>query len=252
LGQRFELVETRSRKQFEDALVDGRPGQRRVVLSDLAVLAAKDEACITALEDALMRLPEIPGVTRSVVLISGPEQLGFWQGLFATEERPGIGLVTLRRHDRRTLRVWSFDSEHFGTEDRQARLMEVTGGWPILVERAASLAGGIDSEDAALDRLREHLSGPGAAAQLIDDVGLTADPWITAAFDDIVQLADADRVSHSDLVAAAGFSGRHPAPPAAVACLDALGVFDAEGQDAYRVNSLLVRCWPYRREPEAP
>jgi hypothetical protein len=252
LGQRFELVETRSRKQFEDALVDGRPGQRRVVLSDLAVLAAKDESCVTALEAALMRLPTRPGVTRSVVLISGPDQLGFWQGLFDTDERPGIGLVTLRRHDRRTLRVWSFDSGYFGTEDRQARLLEVTGGWPILVERAVTRVIEKNSEDAALESLREEMTVPEVAAKFIDDVGLTADPWIMAAFDDIVQLAGADRMRHSDLVAAAGFSGRHPAPAAAVACLDALCVFDLEGQDAYRVSELLVRCWAHRREPDAP
>ena len=38
------LIDTRGRKQFEDALVDGRPGERRVVLSNLVALCTKNEA----------------------------------------------------------------------------------------------------------------------------------------------------------------------------------------------------------------
>src|SRR5262249_55244564 len=135
LAGRYTLIDTRGRKQFEDALVEGRPGERRVVLSDLAALCTKNEGCATSLTAALQQRPTTPGVTRSAVLVAGPHRLGFWHDAFARGEQPGLGMVTLRRLDRSSMRVWSLDAGHFTTPDRQTRLLEVTGGWPYLTER---------------------------------------------------------------------------------------------------------------------
>ena len=181
-----------------------------------------------------------------MVIVGGPGQLGCWQEALAGGEQPGLGVVSLRRFDRRTLRVWSLDTGRFATDERQARLLAATGGWPLLVERATDLANELQSEDAALVELDRELAGPDGA-DLVEAVGLTADEALATAFDHITALVDAG-ASLTDLVDAASLAG-HPDPAAAVACLDALAVFDVDQDGAYRVDPLLVRCWPYRRVP---
>jgi hypothetical protein len=207
----------------------------------------KDATCVAALEVALHRRPVTPGVTRSAVIVSGTAHLGFWQQVFAQGERHGLGVVSLRRFDRRTLRVWSLDTGRFATDERQARLLAVTSGWPLLVEQVVEAEAAHQSEDRALDQLQRQLDSPEGAGAFIDAVGLTADASLANAFEHITALADAC-ASISDLTEAAALSD-HPEPAAAVAAMDVLGVFDVEDDGAYRVDPLLVRCWPYRRLP---
>ena len=245
LAGRYTLVDARNRRQFDDALVAGRPGERRVVLSDLCAIAARDTACIEALETALAHRPTAAGVTRAVVLVAGPEQLPFWRDALDGTERPGLGVVSLRRFDSTTLRVWSLDTGQFATDGRQARLLTATGGWPLLIERAVALAAEQESEDAALGELERWLASADGAAELIAATGLTVDDDLAAVFDHITALVDSG-ATLADLHDAASLAG-HLDPPTAVACLDALGVFDVEADGAYRVAPQLVRCWPYRR-----
>ena len=184
-------------------------------------------------------------MTRSVVLVAGPGQLGFWQEAFAAGEQPGLGTVALRRLDRRTMHVWSLDTGHFTTPERQARLLEVTGGWPYLTERAVALAVKHGSEDAALAELAKELDTDDGAAELVEAVGLTHDESLAAAFDTILAYAGSG-ASVSYLLEAIRLAD-HPDPEAALACLDALAVFDVDTAGVHRVEPLLVRCWPYRR-----
>ena len=245
LAGRYTLIDTRGRKQFEDALVDGRPGERRVILSDLAALCTKDESCAASLTTALQHRPTTPGVTRSAVLVAGPHQLRFWQRTFAAGEQPGLGMVTLRRLDRHAIHVWSLDTGRFNTSERQARLLEVTGGWPYLTERALALAIERDSEDAALAELAEELNADTGAAALVEEIGLTQDPALAGAFDMILTFAGST-ASVSDLLDAIGLA-EHPDPESALACLEALAVFDVDTDGLSSVEPLLARCWPYRR-----
>lgn len=245
LAGRYKLIPSRGRKMFEDALIGGQPGERRVVLSDLLALDPKAKTCMASIEVALGRRPETPGVTRSVVLVSGAAQLGFWLEALTDEERPGLGVVSLRRFDRRTLRVWSLDTGQFATDERQTRLLTATSGWPLLVERAVELASEKESEDAGLAALERELNSPDGAANLISAVGLTVDESIATAFEHITALVGSD-ATLTDLMDAAFLSG-HPAPASAVAVLNALGVFDIDDNGAYRVDPVLVRCWPYRQ-----
>jgi len=245
LAGRYTLVEPRNRRQFEEALSDGRPGERRVVMSDLRGAHAKDDTCAASLHTALHNRSATPGVTRAVVLVAGPEHLGFWQQALAEAEQPGLGVVSPRRFDRRTLHVWSLDTAQFGNEQRRARLLAVTSGWPVLVARAVDITAELGSDDRALTELDKALHQSDAAAELIDQVGLAADTELGSVFDSITALVDA-KANLADLLDAAALSG-HPQPAAAVACLDALGAFDIDEDGTYQVDPLLVRCWPYRR-----
>jgi len=245
LAGRYTLIDTRGRKQFEDALVDGRPGERRVVLSDLVALRTKNEACTASLTAALQQRPTTPGVTRSVVLVAGPDQLEFWQETFEAGEQPGLGMVALRRLDRRAMRVWSLDTGHFTTPERQARLLEVTGGWPYLTEWAVALATKHGSEDAALAELAKELDTEDGAAEFVETVGLNEDASLAAVVDSIVVYAGSG-ASVSDLLDAIKFAD-HPDPESALACLDAFDVFDVDAAGVHSIEPLLMRCWPYGR-----
>lgn len=245
LAGRYELVEPPSRRQFEDALVNGRPGQRRVVLSNLLTADPKESSCVAALHNALDRRPSTSGVTRSVVIVSGAAQIGFWLDALAYGQQAGFGVVSLRRFNRRTLHVWSLGADRFQTEQRQARLLAVTSGWPMLVERAVKLAVSRGSEDAALTELERELADPGGAADLIDAAGLTVDESISVVFAYIIECA-ATRATLADLTATAELAG-HPDPDAAIAALSALSVFDIDTSGAYTVDPLLLRSWAHRR-----
>ncbi len=184
-------------------------------------------------------------MTRSVVLVTGPDQLRFWQETFAAGERPGLGTVALRRLDRRAIHVWSLDTGHFTTPDRQARLLEVTGGWPYLTEWAVALAAKHGSEDAALAELAKELDTDDGAAEFVETVGLDQDGSLAAAFDTIIAYAGSG-ASVSDLLEAIKLAD-HPDPESALACLDALDVFDVDAAGVHGVEPLLMRCWPYGR-----
>ena len=139
-----------SRRQFEEELVAGKPGERRVVLDDLVSVAPNETSCLEALEAAQTRRPSAPGVTRAAVIVAGPMQMNLWRQVFAqchgsrlsTSGLMPVGTVTLRRYEAATLRVWSLETNVFNSEERRAQLLRVTGGWPKLVERAAQLVKG--------------------------------------------------------------------------------------------------------------
>ncbi len=141
-------------------------------------------------------------------------------------EQPGLGIVALRRLDRRAMHVWSLDTEHFTTPERQARLLEVTGGWPYLTEWAVVLAAKHGSEDAALAELAQELDTDDGAAEFVETVGLNQDGSLAAALDTIIAYAGSG-ASVSDLLDAIKLAD-HPDPESALACLEALDVFDVD------------------------
>lgn len=244
LAGRYTLIEARNRRQFSEALTGGKPGERRVVLSDLLVLGAKNEGCSESLRAAIEQRPAISGVTRSVILVAGPEQMRFWQETFAAGEQPGLGMVALRRLDKSTMRVWSLDSEHFTVPERQVRLLDITGGWPHLAERALKLVEERGSEDKALTQLAKELGTPDGAANLVKTVGLGHDQELARIFDTILAYAGSD-ATISDLLEAIKIAG-HSDPDSVLAYLQALSVFDVSEDGTYRVERVLERSWPHR------
>jgi hypothetical protein len=244
LAGRYTLIEARNRKQFSDALTGGKPGERRVVLSDLLVLGAKNEGCSDSLKAAVQERPAAPGVTRSVILVAGTEQMRFWQETFAVGEQPGLGMVALRRLDKRAMRVWSLDTEHFMVPERQARLLDITGGWPHLAERAVKLVEERGSEDKALAQLAQELGTRDGAASLVKAVGLGHDQELARIFDTILAYAGSG-TTMSDLLEAIKIAGQ-PDPDSVLACIQALSVFDVSEDGTYRVERVLERSWPHR------
>ena len=259
VGNRFAVPVVASRRQFEEELVAGTPGERRVVLDDLVSVALNEVSCLEALEAAQTRWPSAPGVTRAAVIVSGPAQMNLWRQLFTGSSlsapvRLPVGTITLRRYDAATLRVWSLETNMFTSEERRAQLLRVTGGWPILVEQAAQLVRGVpdtngpDSngvdEPGALQRLEAELATPGSAARLVAAVGLSDDKQLSRAFEGVLSVIDSGGLTRADLEVASELAVEEPS--AAVECLIALQVFDVGTDGNFVPEPLLVRCWPHR------
>ncbi|MFI7707487.1 hypothetical protein [Nonomuraea sp. NPDC049480] len=247
LGDRFTLIPAGGRKEFNEALVGGHPGGRRLVLSDLAGFRTKPESCWESLRSAIEMRPVRGGVTRSVVLVADTGALSFWARVF-TEDLPELGVVTLRRYDRTALRVWALEAERFGTEKKQEHLLQITSGWPYLIERALSLTVNTGNEDEALRRIADEVSAVKGCVGLIDRIGLNIDDTIAAAYGEICGWMDNNGMSWADLVDAAAFSGAD-SPESIVSCLSALGVLDQDENGRYRLEPLVARAWPHRRPP---
>ena len=86
-------------------------------------------------------------------------------------------LMPLRRWETGGLRAWSHDEVDelpLAVERRREELLEVTGGWPLLVDRVVrhSRGRGSDAFAKALADLRDHLETPAGARELLAAVGL--------------------------------------------------------------------------------
>ena len=159
---------------------------------------------------------------------------------------PGHGRVAAARPARDARMVARYETLH--RAERQARLLEVTGGWPYLTEWAVALAAKHGSEDAALTELAQELDADDGAAEFVETVGLNQDGSLAAALDTIIAYTGSG-ASVSDLLDAIKLAD-HPDPESALACLEALDVFDVDADGVHSIEPLLMRSWP-RRWPAA-
>ncbi|WP_326815388.1 hypothetical protein [Streptomyces sp. NBC_01763] len=228
---------------FRQELTAGHPGDRRLIVSDLASRAVNEESCTESLDLALTILPDRPGVTRAVVLVAGTGQLGLWRKLLLDPDTAASAAVVLRRHDRRGLKSWSMRSEMFDTEDRLSGLMDATGGWPLLLDRVVEAQAKCQDQDQALRRVTDELKQKGYAADLVEAVGLTADPMIAAGYRSAINEFGDGWFNDEDLVTAIELEGmEEPEARWVAACLQAFQVFDRQGS-RLRLERVVHDCW---------
>jgi hypothetical protein len=241
----WKLPPVGNARVYRQELTGGVPRERRVVISDFANYPARPEACREAVEQAEAMLPATPGVTRAVVIVTDPIQLALWRALLTGADPATAAPVVLRRHDRRSLRGWAQRVEMFHTEDRLDRLHELTGGWPLLVDRAHRLHGELGDPDEALRRLAGVRTDRAQARAFAEATGLYADPMLATGYQALAvefkeDPFDLESAVTAVAVAAAQIEDEEEARWI-VACLDALQVFDrVDGQ--MRLEPLLREC----------
>ncbi|OKJ62210.1 hypothetical protein AMK27_15190 [Streptomyces sp. CB02009] len=228
---------------YKQELTGGRPRERRVVISDFARYPdARPEAPRQAVDLAETLLPATPGVTRAVVVVTDPTQLGLWRRLLMSTELTSAAPVVLRRHDRRSLRGWAQRVEKFHTEDRLARLHELTGGWPILVDRAHRLHGELGDPDAVLHRLADLCADRTEARAFAEATGVYADPLLVTGYRSLVEEFMESPFDLESAVTAVAFRNEDEDEARwIVTCLDALQAFEAQGNQLC-LEPLLRRC----------
>ncbi|WP_225844916.1 hypothetical protein [Streptomyces sp. HPF1205] len=228
---------------FRQELSAGRPGERRLVVSDLAALHVNEAGCRESLELARNVVPDRPGVTRAVVLVAGVNQLGLWRDLLSDPEAAASTSVVLRRYDRHGLKSWTHRSELFDTESQQSRLFEVTGGWPLVLDWAIELHEKSRNQDQALQALSDELQKRACGANLVDAAGLAADPLIAAAYRAVAEEFGSGWTTEDDLLVAMELAGLTEEEARwACACLDAFQVLEQEGLRR-RLEPVLFSCW---------
>ncbi|WP_449476162.1 hypothetical protein [Streptomyces abikoensis] len=218
-----------SAKAFRQGLSDGRAGERRLVVSDLSQRSEK--ACRESFELAKGLLPGTAEATRSVVLVSGMAQLGLWSELLmGDDDAAQAGVVVLRRHDLRSLKDWAQRHGLYEADERLTRLGEVTGGWPLLLDKARALFEQHRDQDKALRALVSWLAESHGAEQFVEAVGLLENETLEAAYSGIVEQLGTGWQNDVDTVAAAELAGLAPHDARrAVTCLEALQTLERDG-----------------------
>jgi hypothetical protein len=175
------------RSYYRQALRDGRAPQYRLVFSDL--LAGVHDATITeSLQEAKDLLPA-RDVTRSVVLEVGPENVDWLCTLMGSGgDREGL-IVPLRRYDELSLRAWAVETASFNDTSLRGRLLQVSGGWPLLIDRveeALADAGQVG----AVDQLAAFLGSDEGARAMVEAAGILDHPLIAPVWEILMALGD--------------------------------------------------------------
>jgi hypothetical protein len=243
----WEMPQVSKRSDFDRELVGGKAGRKRVVVSDLTMKSPGDEACRETLESAIQRDPVAAGVTRSAVVIAGPDQLSLWSIALTggPDEAAEIEALPLRRLTADGLRSWAQDKEAFTSDSQVERLWDTTRGWPLLVDRlSAALAEGRHG-DVALRHAVARLGEAEGASEFLRQAGLVPQTPQWASYRAVLEFMTADGMVVDDLCAAveADTDGDQVNALDAVRILRALQVFDVDAAGRHHLEPVLRACW---------
>ncbi len=242
-----QTLEVASLKAWRDAMVSPSNGHL-VVVADMTVGVSRD-SWEQSIDTARRRGATRSGRgTRAAVLVAGPSERWLLDRLVTDGDLADVA-VGLRRVDLLSLKAWDRIAElDLAHPARQKRLLEVTGGWPLFVERVIARMRQ-RSFDAALAEVQVHLLSPEGARELIAAAGLDrndldqpADSEIVTTFarlaetgwreptSDLVELLTIDE--HLDDFDVAG----------AVAAMTLLGFLDPDDDGRLGPEPVLARC----------
>lgn len=251
-------VEVASLRDWRDKMRAPAANTHLVVVSDMTERGSEhswDESVGAARRRGLTRTER---GTRAAVLITGPSPRWLLRRLITRPDGSAGDLadvaVALRRVDAPALVAWDRIMDlSLSNRAHQRRLLEVTGGWPSLIERV--LAGRVaEGFEQALKAISAELSSRDGAQRLISAVGLdpadpdqAADPGLVATFDWLVENGLTGSLGDlAYLMADEGIAGEDD-PAEAVAILALLGVLAEEEQGSFAAEPVLARCWRLTR-----
>lgn len=168
---------TRHKGEFRGLLKNGLPEDKRLtVVSPLHELVEGAASCQEALMTAQELRPSEPGHARAVVLTTGPGNVD-WLHQISTRSDVDKLVVPLERLSVSGLKLhWRDATAKLAPLGDQLveRTMELTGGWPMLVDDLVTRARKMGAA-AALDELEVEQGEPRWAAQLLVDAGVLSD-----------------------------------------------------------------------------
>lgn len=226
----FEIHEAtcQSVNETVTSLFRRRSGRQHVVL-DLATGSQEQQrAAIERLAAFVAR-----GDRWSASCLAGPSADWLWtDGGLAGEEYPR---VHLQLWNQETLRAWAPECQYpLGTADQRQALLDATGGWPLLVEKAASaVRAGLGDQRARQEALSEAETRDFSAS-----IGISDDPVTKSVLESMAEWTD--EISFDDIATLSGVN--QTVLLAELQRLVSLGVVsNASSSDSYRVNSLVAR-----------
>jgi hypothetical protein len=243
-GIRWTYTHATSLRQFESELRAGRPGERRVIVSDLTGLGSSDASNQQSLRDAVTNVPRAAGVTRSVVLVASPYQLALWRTALDSSA-DDVGIVQLRRHDLASLTVWALEHSLFSTPAAVTALLEVTGGWPLLVENARRYAEKHQSAEKAAEEVRAELDTGAGRSDFLSAASVDVDDDLARAYSELAEYLPAGLpATAADL--AGILDGVVDDVDSTIACLEVLAVFNRTSDGSFILEPVLASNWQNR------
>ncbi|SFC82868.1 hypothetical protein SAMN05421773_106187 [Streptomyces aidingensis] len=237
------------RGAFRQALVEGRPDERRVIIDDLTGKSPAAESCQEAVEWALTRLPTGLDVHRSAVVVAGPGQWSLWPTVLGPDCPQGLGVVLLRRYTEYGLRARAVEQQQFTSESAFPRLLELTGGWPLLVDRAMATG----NESQGLEELQEWLGSRQGAEEFLTACGVGDGSVLRPAFATLAGFfqdgeGSLSFVDLAELVEEDGAAPERTTAPQIVQMLQSMGLFrrdeaDSRGRGQYIIDPVVLSCW---------
>jgi hypothetical protein len=241
-GARFDLTVPTSPQMYGKALRGGEPGGRRhVVLSQL--LTAKPDTIVEAIAKAMQIQPAAGAVRTVTVLvdITAPGVLDLLTGRSLPVSDDDV--ITLRRATDVGLRGWLSDNElmkAFTDATSQAELLTVTGGWPLLMDLAATKAPEHTSIRKVCDQVTAYVNSVDGAAEFLEATGLQLDTAAGGAFQSLIEYEAP--VTSDELVELCAVTGSDPERTARV--LRILDVLDQSDIDAkWTPEPLTAAAW---------
>lgn len=237
---RVKIYTPHNKSGYKSNLRAGKPGEHIVVLSELNAVSETIGASV----DTALAASCADGVTRSVILVVTSANLDWWPlALSLDDER--VAVVELRRHNGRSLWAWAVDvPSAFQDERSRVELLDVTGGWPYLVDRAGAWASELAAQGGAreeiLSRLRSQLATLEGAAELIEAVGLQSDEEAVRLYEMILALGGAPETREDIAELTDGDLAR---PDAVIEALCALGVMVVDRDGRLRPEPVFKDAW---------
>lgn len=212
-----------------------------VVLDDLRNVG--DDSLRRALTVPGVRLPAAAGATRSAVIVVGPEQLPIVESVLG-DDSAGV-VVALGRYSPAALRTWALNVEGGFSDPAVTRqVMELTGGWPVLLDRLA-LAGRARGAAAALEELRDELAGD--PSLLLAPAGLDGGGLLACTFAQLVDLLDGG-AEDAEIVADLLSIGDDVTAAAALRAAAAAGVVTTSTEAKLYTERVVTATWRASRD----
>ncbi len=251
-----DFVETNHLRTWKDRMTAPKNGHI-VVTTDMATRSREsfDESVAAARRRGTGRTSR---GSRAAVLVAGCSQRWLLDELATSSAAPGDLAdlaIPLRRIDLKALAAWARIGEiDLALPAQQRRLIEVTGGWPFLVERILADVPRRPS-DAVIAELAHHLGTPEGARELVAAVGLDpedpeqpADPGALAVLSALVVnewATDADGAEDADTLSEfldeLGGVAKHNAARG-LAILELLGALERREDGAVFLEPVLAAC----------
>ncbi|MFE2688964.1 hypothetical protein [Streptomyces mirabilis] len=232
------IVSSASPAHYKKLLSTGKPGpMHRIVVMDLRGFS--DAAARGSLEQAVTIQPP-SGVTRTVVALADardPEHLAL-----AADFDPDNVLVPLRRATREGVSSWVADVESlaaFAESKARNRLLDVTGGWPLLLDEALKRVLRGQRVPALCKGIEEEIGSGTLGANLLNGLGLVE---ATDLRDLLTDLAAFDEPLPWDDVAEL-LQESHAAPEGALNRLRTLDVLVQDEEQRYLLDPVVRRAW---------
>jgi hypothetical protein len=171
-----QIVIAPSLSAFHKLLKTGGTGETRMtIVSELWKKRPDPETCQESLEDARSDeyKPEQRNAHRAAVLIAGTENGDWLNNYLCDDPRRDSDVVPMERFSARSLPLQWRDRlklEELGTSDHAPRLLELTGGWPSLVDQVAQRTLKTDAST-ALDEAAQRLAQPSWPAHFLEATG---------------------------------------------------------------------------------